>query len=370
MRRLIATTAILLLPAPLWARIYFNDGVFPELAVSARALGMGNAYLSKVDDSSAVWYNPAGLGTIRFPRFHLSNLHLEINKGWSDALGHKINLKQPFSLFRPDHVRQLLLKHRETFYYGRAQMMPNFTFRFFSLGVLYSSRIRGHIGEGEDALFEFADRRDWGPYLAFNLSFMGGIVKFGMSTIYLNRSEFYSERNPEQTFTGRGADARKGNILLSTGGFRLTLPWQGLPAFSLKINNALGSPFKEDGAPGLPLSIPSSMDVGFSFTPQISRTTRLHMEMNYRDLTGEFPSDIESRRGVTGSRRVALGMELDFSRTIFFRLGYADGFGSLGLGMTRRGVEYHLTTYATETTASRFHNKQDRRFILSFSRGL
>ena len=369
MRKLLAMVAILL-PAPLWARIYFNDGVFPELAVSARALGMGNAYLSKVDDASAVWYNPAGLGTVRYPRFHLSNLHLEVNKGWAGALGHGINLKQPFSLFKPDHVRQLLLKNRDSFYHGRAQMVPNFTFRFFSLGVLYSSRIRGHIGSREDALFEFADRRDWGPFLALNLSFMGGIVKLGMSTIYLNRSESYSERDPRQAFTGKGGDARKGNILLSTGGFRLTLPWQALPTFSLKVNNVLGSSFKAVGAPQLPLSIPGSMDVGFSLTPQISPTTRLHMEFNYRDLTGEFPSDIESRRGVTGSRRIALGMELDFSRTLFLRLGYADGFGSLGLGMSKRGVEYHLTTYATETTASRFHNKQDRRFVLSFSRGL
>ena len=352
------------------ARIYFNDGIFPELAVSARALAMGNAYLSKTDDAAAVWYNPAGLGTVRYPRFHLSNLHLEVNKGWADALGHGINLKNPLAMFRPDHVRQLLLKHRGSHYYGRAQMVPNFTFRFFSLGVLYSSRTRGHIGSEEDALFEFAGRRDWGPYLAFNLSLLGGIVKFGLSTIYLNRSEFYSERDRDREFAGRGADARRGDILLTTAGFRLTLPWEALPTLSLKVNNLGEKAFKAAGKPLLPIPIYQSADIGFSLTPQISRTTRLHLEFNYRDLTKEFHSDVESRRGVTQSRRPAFGMELDFSRRLFLRLGYADGFGSLGLGLAERGVEYHLTTYATETTLSRFHGQQDRRFILSFSRGL
>ena len=354
----------------IFARIYFNDGIFPELATSARALAMGNAYLSKTDDASAVWYNPAGLGTVRYPRFHLSNLHLELNKGWADALGHGINLKRPLDMFQPDHVRQLLLKNKGSLYYGRAQMVPNFTFRFFSLGVLYSSRIRGHIGEADDALFEFASRRDWGPYVAFNISFLGGIIKFGFSTIYLNRSEFYSERNRDQEFTGRGSDARRGDILLTTGGIRLTLPWEALPTFSLKINNLGEKGFKSAGKPQLPIFIPQSMDMGFSLTPQISRTTRLHLEFNYKDLTKEFHSNIESRRGVTQSRRPAFGMELDFSRQLFLRMGYADGFGSLGLGMAKRGAEYHLTTYATETTLSRFHGQQDRRFILSFSKGL
>ena len=352
------------------ARIYFNDGVFPELATSARALAMGNAHLAKTDDAAAVWYNPAGLGTVRFPRFHLSNLHLEINKGWADALGHGINLKNPLGMFKPDHVRQLLLKNRGSLYYGRAQMVPNFTFRFFSLGVLYSSRVRGHIGESENALFEFASRRDWGPYIAFNLSFLGGIIKFGLTTIYLNRSEFYSERDRDREFSGRDADARRGDILLGTGGFRLTLPWEALPTLALKINNVGERSFKAAGKPQLPILIPQSMDFGFSLTPQISRTTRLHLEFNYRDLTKKFHSGIESRRGVTQSRRLAFGMELDFSRQLFLRMGYADGFGSLGLGMIKRGAEYHLTTYATETTLSRFHGQQDRRFILSFSKGL
>ena len=64
----------------LWA-IDFEDAVFPELATSGRALAMGNAFISKVDDASAAFYNPAGLGTVRYSHLHLSNFHIEVNKG-------------------------------------------------------------------------------------------------------------------------------------------------------------------------------------------------------------------------------------------------------------------------------------------------
>jgi len=62
--------------------IGFNDATFPELATSARALAMGNAFIAKVDDASSAFYNPAGLGTVRLGHFHLLNLHLETNKDW------------------------------------------------------------------------------------------------------------------------------------------------------------------------------------------------------------------------------------------------------------------------------------------------
>ena len=40
------------------------------------------AFIAKVDDSQ-VFYNPAGLGTVRKTHFHLTNFHVEVNSGWS-----------------------------------------------------------------------------------------------------------------------------------------------------------------------------------------------------------------------------------------------------------------------------------------------
>ena len=65
------------------AAIGLPDAISPELAPSGRALAMGDAFIAKVDDSMAVFYNPAGLGTVRKTHFHLTNFHVEVNSGWS-----------------------------------------------------------------------------------------------------------------------------------------------------------------------------------------------------------------------------------------------------------------------------------------------
>ena len=88
------------------SQLGFEDAVFPELAISGRALALGGAYNAKVDDSAAPFYNPAGLGTVRGFKFHLSNLHIETNMGWMKvATGGKLtdtftNLPQALRLDR------------------------------------------------------------------------------------------------------------------------------------------------------------------------------------------------------------------------------------------------------------------------------
>lgn len=49
---------------------------FLEIGVGSRALGMGEAFAAMVGDVSAVYYNPAGLGTLRYPV--LSLMHQEL----------------------------------------------------------------------------------------------------------------------------------------------------------------------------------------------------------------------------------------------------------------------------------------------------
>ena len=57
-----------------------------ELMPSARALALGNAFISRVNDNSAPFYNPAGLGSVRRFSFQLSNAYVETNKGLVNAV--------------------------------------------------------------------------------------------------------------------------------------------------------------------------------------------------------------------------------------------------------------------------------------------
>ncbi len=347
--------------------IDFEDAIYPELATSSRALAMGNAFIAKVDDSSAVFYNPAGLGTVRYPHLHFSNFSFETNRGGIKGVTGGSGLdsfSNATKMFTIDGTREVMKNYVGEIAHSRIHALPNFTARYFSFGYLFAKRTRAVVLDlTSNTGFEFADRLDHGPYAALNLSLFGGIIKFGFSSIYLSRKEIISTADPNATITLSAASYNSGTALVSTGGARITLPISFLPTLAATMHNVLGAEFSAaSGGAGAPTKIPSSIDVGFSITPQIGTATRVHLEANYKDITGQFS-------GVTATRKMLLGMELDFSRVFFFRVGYGDGFGSAGLGVRTKKVEFDLTTYAVDTTSSAWRGNEDRRFVIGLSSG-
>jgi hypothetical protein len=168
--------------------------------------------------------------------------------------------------------------------------------------------------------------------------------------------------DPAATLVTKNSSYQSGSALITTGGVKLTLPTTFLPTFAATIHNGLKTKFSGGGAAGVPTAIPQSIDIGFSITPQIGTATRVHLEANYKDLTS-------ANAGLSMTRKILLGMELDFSRIFFFRLGYGDGFGSAGLGVKSKRLEFDITTYAVDTTASAYRGKEDRRFAIAVSSG-
>lgn len=365
MKSVLSLTFMLLLSLEASA-IDFEDGVFPEFVTSTRALAMGNAFIAKADDASAVFYNPAGLGTVRYPHLHLSNFGFETNKGAIDAAsGNKATdiLSNSTKMFSIDGLRKVLLLRPQTLAHSRIHALPNFTSRYFSMGYMLAKRTRGVVNDTTSATgYEFADRLDHGPYVALNLSLFGGVVKAGISGLYLKRKELNSEGDPNSTVETPDSSYKKGTAFVSTAGGKITLPFTFLPTFAGTVHNAFGSKFKEESAAGAPVNIPLSYDLGFSITPQIGTSTRVHLEVNLKDIGGAYGS-------VASTRKILVGAEFDFSRVFFFRIGYGDGFGSAGLGIKSRKLEFDLTTYAVDTTTASFRGREDRRFALGISSG-
>lgn len=340
----------------------FSDAVFPELATSGRALAMGNAFIARVDDSSAVFYNPAGLGTVRYGHFHISNFHLETNRGWMNiGTGGGItdassNFVKSISL---DGQRQLLNKDGNygKLAYSRFHFLPNFTTRYFSAGYLYSKQTIATI-QTSTSEFEYAQRTDHGPYAGFNISALGGIFKVGFSAALIMRNEDIGSSDKDITVP---EDPNKGTALIITGGTKLTLPITFLPTLAATIHNVGSQKFSHSAGLARPTKIRQTVDLGFSLTPQIGKTTRLHLEINYKDFTDKY--------GASSARRITFGSEFDFNRTFFARFGWGDGFGSMGLGLRTRQLEFDLTTYAVDTSGSSFRGVEDRRFSLTLSSG-
>lgn len=345
--------------------IGFSDAVFPELATSGRALAMGNAFIARVDDSSAVFYNPAGLGSVRYGHFHFSNFHLETNRGWMN-IGTGGGLTDSTSNFTKsislDGQRELLNKPGSygKLAYTRFHLLPNFTTRFFSAGYLLSKQTLATI-QSETSDFEYAQRLDHGPYAAFNMSALGGVFKVGFSVAFIKRNESIGSADKDTKFELGDNDKNKGSALILTGGTKLTIPITFLPTFAATIHNAGSQKFSKSGGGARPTKIKQTVDLGFSITPQIGKKLRLHLETNWKDFTDKY--------GASTARRLTFGTEFDFSRTFFLRFGWGDGFGSFGLGIRTKRLEFDLTSYAVDTSGSSFRGVEDRRFSLSLSSG-
>lgn len=355
---------LFILTCPLFARIDFEDSLYPELLPSSRALAMGNAFISKANDESAAFYNPAGLGSFRKWQFHISNFTVETNKGLassvSDSPGDTIG--ETMKAFDLDELRQTHVANPGIITHSRVSFAPNFTTRYLSFGYLYARRTRATLGTASGSQFEFADRTDHGPYVASNLSMFGGIFKIGASVAWLNRRETIGEVDPNNTLVLTSSQKGKGEILMVTTGAKLTLPFWALPTFAATVHNSAGRDFNTEPDYGPMINPTQNIVLGFSLTPQIGKTTRMHLEVNYRDF-GQRHEDLDN------SRRWTAGMEFDVFRMLFFRLGYADGFGSGGIGFRAKTFRMDLSTYAVDTTTSQFRGEEDRRFALSISSG-
>ena len=174
-----------------WALLEFEDAASPELVTSARALAMGNAYMNKVDDGWAAFYNPAGLGTVRGLQLHLGNVHLETNSGFLNITSNGAftdSLSKYQDAFTATKLRGLHADQPGNLSHAKFQVFPNLTYRGISIGYMYVQQNRSRLQTLADDL-ELAERVDSGPVIAFSASLFGGIIKFGATAIHLTRKQ-------------------------------------------------------------------------------------------------------------------------------------------------------------------------------------
>ncbi len=346
------------------ATLDFEDAAFPEFVTSGRALAMGNAYICKVDDANSAFYNPAGLGTVRKPQFHLANIHLEASSGLGHAIGSGTAANIPGNFmksFDPAQMKTMLTNYQGEIAHSRGNLYPHFTVRGLTLGYFASQRNRSIINNDTANHFELAERRDYGPIMSLSGSLFGGVVKLGASATYLTRRDLYKDFLPTDTVTVSNSDYKTGKSLQVTAGSKITLPIVLLPTFSAVLRNSTDHGWDGPSSNGGPSKIQQTMDLGFSITPQIGRTSRIHLEANLKDVKNRYHTDVK--------RRMAAGMELDFKRRLFLRLGYGDGWGSGGLGVQTRTFNLDLTTYAVDRSLTGFRSQEDRRWVFSISSG-
>ena len=324
---------------------------------------MGNAFIARVDDESAPFHNPAGLGTVRRGKFYLTNFQLGANKHYGERVYSSLAnaIKYSMNAFSPETMRQLHRSKPGQYSHTHLAMAPNYTMRYLSFGYLYSRRARAYYGGEPDDLFSYSERIDHGPYASGNISLYGGIFKAGLALTWLQRHEISGAVDASQEFSPTSAHKAKGSALMQTAGARITLPITHLPSFAATLHNIAGKSFSRNTEfSQAPSNIERNLVLGFSITPALTRSTKMHIEVNYKDFNKKYDY-------LKDSARWSAGTEFNFSRTLFLRVGLHNMLVSGGVGVKIRHFRFDISTYAVKGDPSHNSEKSDRRLALSTS---
>ena len=129
------------------AKVGTSGAQFLEIGISARAIGMGEAFLGIADDASALYYNPGGIALLENKELMLTHIDYPANIGY-EFLGVVLPTPQYYGSLglaaywlHTDNMPVTTYKHPE----GNGQ---EFTAGDFALAATYSSSLTDHFSMG------------------------------------------------------------------------------------------------------------------------------------------------------------------------------------------------------------------------------
>jgi len=177
---------LFLMNRSLWGGDY--AAAFLEIGVGARALGMGGAFCSVVDDGTAFYWNPAGLAFIKKPQ--LSGMYGPQFGSVKNPLGnyHFLGYVHPLPRNAVLAVNWIRLSVDEIPIYSELQG-DTYWDRLHDISLRPSGEPEGFIADKEDAVyFSFALMNRWDVDLGWSYHRVVVEVPFGVNLKWIRQS--------------------------------------------------------------------------------------------------------------------------------------------------------------------------------------
>lgn len=331
-----------------------------EWYASARLLSMGNAGIAVPEDpTSAMFYNPAGLARNKKTSLEFFNPQIEFGTGDVSNTAAKTQLGKNFKLAG---VAGSLVNNPYKPSSLGASIYPNIWGQNFAFGIL--ARVDQAAYADSRGTIYYGARYLVIPTMGISVGLLDGRFKMGFAVRGIQITETNGSltnyfdagylKNPSEGL-GLGVDA----------GVLITMPWSYLPTIGAVARNIGDTSFGGDayfsvarGTVTRHQMIKSTYDAGASISPKLSQRTTMLLSADYRDVLDQM--------GTPTLRHVNLGMEIDFSKTVYFRLGVREGYWSAGVGIAGRKASMDLGSYAEELDGTAFRSVEDRRLVLRF----
>ncbi len=360
---------IIMMPARCFFLIYLFfspliafSGANNEWYSTARTLSMGNAGIAFVDSpAAAMFYNPAGLASIRKPsstfldlQFHFSSLNF--NSGIADTLKY-LDLEKALPL---------LDENRDQATSSGFSIYPNVSSTYLSFGIL--TRVDVGAIKNEAGELYYHSKYYLIPTVGLSMPLFNGIWKLGIAVRAIQAAE-NNERITDFSNIGYKVNPRKGFGLGLDAGLIWTFPSRGLPALGVVLRNIGDTKLNRTEVLSLVANEGRlhnikvrTVDLGFSFQPKISRKAKLNFVADFRD--------INKNTGLDRRRRLNLGLELEIRHSTSFRVGLGRGYVSGGIGFHGKNNSFDITTYGEELDPKNYREVLDRRFVFYYGRKL
>lgn len=324
-----------------------------------RAMGMGGAAVAVVNDETALFLNPAGLGKLRRGYVAMANPEFETTHKTISTFG--TNLNNYIGAMDPQALLALAQTATGENLHAKLQVLPAFVTTNFGIGAYAKYSV--------DALFtastnqmQFNYLNDYAAVLGYCFRLWEGRFKIGVSGKIVNRVYASQTINSGATGLSLANMVSEGTGLGFDGGLMLTAPWAWLPTLSVAGHDIGNTYFTaSNGIFFKPATRPpaqaQSVDVGLAVFPYDGKTTRFSITAEWRDILTPETLDVY--------RRIHTGMEINFNDTFFLRVGMNQRYYTAGLELDIDRQQIQFATYGEEIgTSTAF--KEDRRFIAQY----
>jgi hypothetical protein len=328
-----------------------NAAELYEPYISIRAMGMGNAYTSVVDDKDSLFYNPAGLNRAKGINWTMSNGKFGINGTEVIEVAQKFNGNSTvYEQARGFFGKKIWLSGSG----GTILYLPNFAFGIYNSADisakltnpaypnLYINTI-SDIGVAGGASFELFPQVALG-FVGKRISRTGSRAPIGIETLAL-LSSTELQKQLQNRGTGYSLDA----------GVNFFLPGPTKPTFSFVWKDLGLTTFtKESGSTAPPMQRDEQI-LGFGLTiPALVADIRPTVDYKYMNRTDEQLG-----------KKVHVGVEFDFP-ILAFRAGFNQGYYTLGAGIDLGVLKVDAATWGTEL-GEYPGQEEDRRYAVQFS---
>lgn len=308
---------------------------------TTRSLGMGGAGIAISSDETALYRNPANLGSIR----NVFGTFLDPEIEGSSNFVNQVTSNSTGKAFDLESVNSILNTNRDTFYHARLQLTPSVVRRYFGIGLIYHNQLNAEMNTAGTEL-NTQYRNDLGLIGGMNFSFFGGRVKLGASLKLVNRVEV---TNPTLSTEGPfdlNTIGSEGTGLSTDVGLIVQAPWVLIPTFGAVLRDVGDTKFDyKNGVryttTNRPAAVKQSVDLALSLFPIHANNFRSVWTLEYRDAAN-------SRQDENNKKRMHVGVETNWRDVLFFRAGLNQNYWTAGFEVASERVSWQIASYGEE----------------------